>query len=264
MGLLYSKNETHENTYKLGWKRDRKDNRDLYMDFDESVEPLHGAMDLRKNCPGIYTQGELGSCTANAIAACYEYDEISQKEDEVFTPSRLFIYYNERLIEGNVHEDAGASIRDGIKSINRIGVVPEEIWPYDIEKFTLQPTKECYQEAKNHRAIEYHRVRQHINVMKQCLTKGLPFTFGFIVFEGFKDDDVKNTGIMKLPKEDEEILGGHAVVAVGYDDSRECFIVRNSWGKDWGDNGHFYMPYEFITNKEWCDDFWVVRKVRDI
>jgi C1A family cysteine protease len=101
-------------------------------------------VDLRDHMPEVYDQGHLGSCTANAIGGAYEYDQIKQKELEPFTPSRLFIYYNERDVEGTVEEDSGAMIRDGMKVINKIGVVPEPMWPYDIEKFKEKPSEKCY------------------------------------------------------------------------------------------------------------------------
>lgn len=249
-----------------GWKRDTPNVDDEFHNFVVNSSTLDNIklVDLRSTCPAVYNQEKLGSCTANAIAAAYEYDEIKQNEKDVFIPSRLFIYYNERKIEGSVDTDSGAEIRDGIKSISVDGVCSEDMWKYDITKFTECPTQECYDEAKNHKSIEYKRVIQSLEQLKQCLIEGFPIVFGFNVYSSFETQEVAETGDMPMPKEGEELLGGHAVCAVGFDDNRHVFIVRNSWGDSWGDKGYFYMPYAFITNTSQCSDFWTVRKVKDM
>ena len=190
---------------------------------------------------------------------------MKQHEHEIFTPSRLFIYYNERSIEGNTNKDSGAAIRDGIKSINKIGVCSEKVWPYNIEKFTEKPKRVCYIIAKNHRSVEYHKVKQTESQIKQVLSEGFPVVFGFAVYESFESENVAKNGIVPIPKENEKMLGGHAVALVGYTtlNNQNYFIVRNSWGSDWGDGGYCYFPVEFICNSEYCDDFWVVKKIRD-
>ena len=247
-----------------GWKKDTLNADDEYHNFIVSTTLDNiKLVDLRSTCPAIYNQDKLGSCTANAIAAAYEYDDIKQNEKDVFIPSRLFIYYNERKIEGSIDTDSGAEIRDGIKSISVDGVCSEDMWKYDITKFTECPTQECYDYAKNHKSIEYKRVVQSLEQLKQCLIEGFPFIFGFNVYSSFETQEVADTGDMPMPKEDEELLGGHAVCAVGFDDNRRVFIVRNSWGDSWGDKGYFYMPYAFITNTSQCSDFWTVRKIKD-
>ncbi len=254
------------NSKKLyGWKKDIIDERDNYHNFKDIVkENLPVDVDLRKGCPEIYNQGNLGSCTANAIAAAYQYDEILQGEKEIMTPSRLFIYYNEREQEGHVSQDAGASLRDGMKTISKIGVCSEKSWPYLTDCFADRPKTCCYQEAKYHCAVTYRRVPQSITAMKACLNGGLPFVFGFQVFESFESKEVEETGIMSMPASCEKSLGGHAVMAVGYSDRKKCMIVRNSWGPEWGEGGYFYMPYKFIKDPEYCQDFWTIRKVHDV
>ena len=253
---------------KYGWKPDRPDIRDnkyktnWHTTMDTSKLP--DKIDLRKNCPAIYDQKELGSCTANAIGAAYEFDEIKQNENNVFIPSRLFIYYNERQMENTTDSDSGASIRDGVKTINKFGVCPEKSWPYDIDKFTVKPNDNCYKEAKNHISVSYKKLEQTLFDMKCCLSEGYPFIFGFTVFESFESDNISKTGIMSMPIDNESSLGGHAVMAVGYDNEKQTFIVRNSWGSSWGDNGYFYMPYQYIINSDLCDDFWTIRKVLDV
>jgi len=257
MGYKTTKKIQHN----YGWTKDKKDKRDLYRNFESFS--INKSIDLREKCPSVYAQGKLGSCTANAIAGAYEFDMMKEEEKKIFVPSRLFIYYNERNMEGNVKKDAGAEIRDGIKSINKQGICNEKDWPYDISKFTIKPPKELYKKAQHHKAIKYQRVQQDIQHMKQCLNEGYPFVFGFAVFESFETKEVAITGNMKMPKEEEKILGGHAIMAVGYDEDKKVFIIRNSWGEEWGDKGYFYMPYEFILNKDYCNDFWVIQQVKD-
>ena len=204
--------------------------------------------------------------TANAISSVYEFDEIKEGEieNELFSPSRLFIYYNERAQEGTVDQDSGASVRDGIKSINRIGVCPETMWPYDITKFIEKPPEECYKDATYHKAVEYKRVKQNLNQLKQCLIEGFPIVFGFTVYQSFESPETEQTGVMPMPKDDEQILGGHCCYIIGFDDDKKLFLVRNSWGEDWGPiGGNFWMPYEYATNSDYCSDFWTVRRVVD-
>lgn len=249
---------THTNYKKYGWKPDIPDQRDYY--HSTNVECTQDEVDLRDKCPPVYNQGNLGSCTANAIAAAYEYQEIQEDEEEPFVPSRLFIYYNERDMEGTTQSDAGAAIRDGIKSIASVGVVPECDWPYDISKFTERPDDFCYKLCDFHRSVLYKRVQQDVDSLKACLSSGLPIVFGFAVYESF--NTIGEDGVMPIPKDDEKMEGGHAVMAVGYTDDN-LFIVRNSWGDKWGDEGYFYMPMEYITDSKYCSDFWTVEKVRD-
>jgi len=206
----------------------------------------------------IYDQGHLGSCTANAIGAAYHFDQIRQGVKD-FIPSRLFIYYNERAMEGSVGQDAGAYIRDGIKSLNKLGVCDEKAWPYNESRFTHKPSKQCYEAALCNTAKEYARVPQTLEAMKGCLNEGFPFAFGFVVMSSFQLPDVAATGRMHMPGPYDFVMGGHAVQACGYDDGKEVFIVRNSWGLGWGDNGYFYMPYAYITNPGLAEDFWMIR-----
>lgn len=249
--------------YCYGYKPDLPDKRDLkYREAWQVLATLPPMVDLRNVYPfDIYNQGMLGSCTGNSIAADIQYLLLKQGKYEVFTPSRLFIYYNERAIEGNVCTDSGAAIRDGIKSVNEQGVCPENMWAYDISKFTEKPPQECYQEALKHQALIYARIEVgNLDVMKSCLAEGFPFVPGFSVYQSFESQQVAQTGIMPMPDFDNEsIVGGHAVMAMGYDDDKECFIIRNSWGSNWGDKGYFYMPYEFISDPDLVGDVWAIR-----
>jgi C1A family cysteine protease len=237
-----------------GWKRDLPDHRDHY--FLTQPISLPSLVDLRAQCPPVFDQGNLGSCTANALGAAYMFEEMKQKETLIFQPSRLFIYYNERAIEGTIKSDSGAAIRDGIKTINKQGVCPEIEWPYNIKKFKTKPSKKCYQDATKEVLKEYLSINQDLNSLKSCIAQGYPFVFGFTVYQSFESQEVAKSGIVPMPDNNDSPIGGHAVMAVGYDDNNQAFIVRNSWGSTWGQAGYFYLPYAYVTNQNLADDFW--------
>jgi C1A family cysteine protease len=176
-------------------------------------------------------------------------------------PSRLFIYYNERVIEGTVSSDSGAQIRDGIKTVASQGVCPEPEWPYDITKFTSKPPAKAYKDAATDRAVSYQSLIQDLNQMKGCLASGYPFVFGFTVYESFESLAVANSGHAPMPAPSERAIGGHAVIAVGYDDSNQWFLVRNSWGRGWGLAGYFTLPYAYLIQSGLSSDFWTIRIV---
>jgi C1A family cysteine protease len=246
-----------------GWVPDLPDNRDfLFSAPVENLASLPASVDLRQQCPKeVYDQGQLGSCTANAIAGALEFEQMKQGL-KTFTPSRLFIYYNERVIEHTVNTDSGAQIRDGIKSVGSIGAPPETDWPYDVSKFAERPPQvPAYKQAPLGKALQYQRVPQVLNQMKGCLASGYPFVYGFTVYESFESDQVAKTGAVPIPAAGEKVLGGHAVVAVGYDDTSQRFISRNSWGAGWGMAGYFTIPYAYLTDGNLADDFWTVRLV---
>jgi len=245
-----------------GWVRDLPDARDyLYaaplIRFPRGVP---SSVDLRSECPSIYDQGQLGSCTANGIAAAIEFDQRKQGTPE-FMPSRLFIYYNERVIEGTVSQDSGAQIRDGIKSVVKLGAPPETDWPYDIKEFAQKPPVKAYTDGMLDVVSSYSRVSQNLAQMQGCLAEGYPFVFGFTVYDSFESQTVADTGLVPMPASGEAVVGGHCVVAVGYDDIKRVFIIRNSWGTDWGLNGYCEMPFEYLLNSQLSSDFWTIRSV---
>ena len=242
-----------------GWLPDLPDHRDfLYSAVAPVRAVLPQKVDLRRKCSAIENQGNLGSCTANALVGALEFLEI--KDGAKFVDlSRLFVYYNERVIEGTVNQDSGAYLRDGIKSLAKLGVCPEQKWPYRISDFTRKPTAKCYKDAIRHRITSYHRIVT-IDEMRNCLTDGFPFVFGFTVYTAFESQTVAKSGVVNMPGPKEKVLGGHAVVAVGYDDGQKRFWIRNSWDTDWGQNGYFTMPYDYLDPKgNLADDFWTIR-----
>ncbi len=249
---------------KYGWAPDLPDQRDhLYSAPQPILAKLPPKKDLRSGCPPVYDQGQLGSCTANAISGAIQFEQKKQGV-KVFMPSRLFIYYNERVMEGSVNSDAGAQIRDGVKSVANLGVCPESEWPYDIDKFANKPGTQCFKDATKCQAVGYQRLDStNLNQLKGCIASGFPFVFGFTVYDGFESPNVAKTGVLDMPGPKEKVVGGHAVLAVGYDDSSQRFTVRNSWGKDWGMKGYFTIPYSYLTTTDLADDFWTIRILKE-
>jgi C1A family cysteine protease len=241
--------------YKL--KSDKHDLRDYIYRAKMMVHPKHlpASADLRALCSPVVDQGSLGSCTANAIASGLREYLMLQAKQSLVRLSRLFLYYEERLLEGTVNEDSGAEIRDGMKVLKTLGVCPESEYPYDISKFTEPPTKQELLDAQAYKISEYHRV-QNLTMLKTALAENQPVVIGIMVYESFESDTAAKTGNVPVPNiKTEKLLGGHAVLAVGFDDSKQVVIVRNSWGNDWGDKGYCYLPYEYWNN-DLVSDMW--------
>ena len=245
-----------------GWTPDLPDVRDLmYKPKYGAQKSMPSKADLTgtKGYFNCYDQGSLGSCTGNALAAALQYDALVQNAPLAECPSRLFIYYGERLIGGTVKSDAGAQLRDGIKVVAK-GVPAESEWPYDISQFTKTPPKTAYAAATDI-ALSYKRLSRDSKLTQFRSILGVdnrPFVFGFSVYESFETEAVATTGVVPMPALSETVVGGHAVLAVGYDDSKSVVKVRNSWGMEWGDKGHFYLPYAYFTARGLSGDFWAI------
>lgn len=246
-----------------GWIPDLPDHRDyLYRVIHPLPAMLPPAADLRECCSAIEDQGRLGSCTANALVGALEF--LERKNGMPFQDlSRLFVYYNERLLEHSVHVDSGAMLRDGIKTLAKQGVCTEKKWPYIISRFDRRPPADCYREAEEYQITAYERILT-LDEMLACLAEGYPFVFGFSVYESFESSEVARTGTVGMPQPEERLLGGHAVMAVGYDDAEKRFIVRNSWGTAWGMKGYFTMPFAYLADRGLSDDFWTIRRGENV
>ncbi len=244
---------------RYSWTPDVPDRRD-YKYSARATKPtvIPQRVDLRLpttktgQMPNVYNQGQLGSCTANALAGSMGF--IHNK----YMFSRLFIYYGERLLEGTVNYDSGASLRTGIKFISKNGSCGETMWPYDINKFKVRAPAPCWKDAANRKISVYMRLNT-IEDMINCLASGYPFVFGFSVYSSFESELVSRNGIASLPGPNDKLLGGHAVQAVGYDIAQCRFIVRNSWGPNWGQQGYFTLPFEYLADRDLSDDFWTIR-----
>lgn len=243
----------------FGWRPDKPDHRDLHYTA-KPVVSLPDSVDLRPGMPPVEDQGNLGACTAFACGGCYDYLELKQNK-ETFQSSKLFLYYEERRREKTTSYDAGAENRDGFKVLHGSGVCSTTDWPYDIAKFAMKPSMQAYQDAKLDRSVQYMRVPQNITTMQTALYNQDAIVVGFSVYSSFMSDTVASTGIVPMPGTDEQLLGGHAVLVVGYDNTRQCWVARNSWSETWGDKGYFYMPYEYLLNPNLSSDFWTLQKV---
>jgi C1A family cysteine protease len=240
------------------WRPDVPDHRDqLYSVPVEAVAALPPKVDRIGLGNRIEDQGQLGSCTGNSSTSAVEI--ITKYPGQL---SRLMAYYEGRKIEGTVRQDAGAMIRDVIKGIQTYGVCNETLYPYVISKFTKAPTAAALKDAKKILpAIAGYQRLSTLADVKHALANGLPVVFGFSVPEFFESADVAKNGFVRMPTRSDKMIGGHAVVAVGYDDTAPTpFIwVRNSWGPDWGIQGYFKMDQKWFTDpSRLVDDMWVM------
>ena len=213
-------------------------------------------VDLRSRFPPVYDQGALGSCTANALCAAFAFNAPG------FTGSRLFLYYNERMLERTITYDSGAYLHDGITAMKTYGLCSESLCPYIISKYAVKPTAAMYTAALADRILTAQNIQPNLATMKQALSQGYPFVFGFTVYSSFESASASATGIIPMPGPRESILGGHAVVAVGYDNTHQWFIFRNSWGSGWGDHGYGYIPYAYLSNSSLTSDLWYITSVK--
>lgn len=256
--------------YYYGYKPDRLDGRDKLYKLRLSPQAVLQSVDLREKfvMPEIFDQGDLGSCTANAIAYCMAFDVLNnhaQKVDVtcVLPFSRLFIYYNERKIEGTIKEDSGAEIRDGFKTISKEGACLESLKKYRTKSFKSKPSKKAYAQALKFTVVEYNRLDNTNKAeLVDCLLSGYPFVVGFAVYSSFESDAVASTGVVPMPNYNVDYpVGGHAVACVGYDAAKDRFICANSWNTDWGMGGYFTIPAAYLCNANLADDFWTVKSI---
>lgn len=240
------------------WKKDKVDTRD-YIYQAIALQSTSRTIDLRPYCSAIEDQGNLGSCTGQAVAGAIEL--LNKKNNKPSDVSRLYIYYFERLLEGTVNYDSGAYIRDGIKATNKYGAPLEKLWPYNISQFRSLPSRIAQDDGARRKVTLYERAMD-FDACINAIANGYPVIIGFLVYSSFLSNVVSKTGMMPYPNISREaLLGGHAVLLVGYDLKRQVFIARNSWGTRWGDSGYFYMPFDVIKNTRMSSDFWVIKSV---
>ena len=235
-------------------KRDRPDERDFR--FAPKAEPAKSA-DLREYCADVYDQLPLHSCSANAVCSALSF--LGHKmERPIVPPSRLFLYYNSRVLEGDPSADDGATIRDAIKAAAKPGICAETAWPYDTTKFATAPPATAYGNITS-RAQSYFRIDRALHAMQSCLTEGYPFIFGINLYQSSMT--AQKTGQVDMPAANDTLMGGHAVLAVAYDDAVQRFTVLNSLGATWGAQGYFTLPYTYFTDEKLSYDFWTIREL---
>ena len=243
-------NKCHKRCYNLIIERTIDKNLKKFNFIKKNIPSF---IDLRNDVNTVYDQEDLSSCTANALCSMIRYNNPNLKG------SRLFLYYNERVLDNNIFQDVGAKLSDGIQSLLKHGLCHESEWEYDITKYALKPPDECYLSALENKAKLVQNINNDTLSMKLSLINGNPFVVGISIYESFESDEVENSGIVKMPQKDEECLGGHACLVVGYDDEKQHWIMQNSWGPDWGDNGYFYLPYKYLLDPKLSSDLWFIR-----
>ena len=286
--------------YGMGWLPDYPDFRDHTIHHDEVSDKLKALgqtdsimamlrktalskttktaparVDLRQWFSPVENQGDLGSCTANAGVGLVEYFEMRSK-GRYIDASRLFLYKTSRNM---IHSegDTGSFLRSTMAALVLFGVPPEEYWPYVIEDFDKEPTAFCYAFAQNYQAMDYYRLDppgisgpELLKGIKANLASGLPAMFGFTVFSSC--DQADKTGRIPYPTAGEKNIGGHAVVAAGYDDTLKiknttpgakettgALLIRNSWGDSWGEAGYGWLPYDYVMSGM-AIDWWSLLK----
>ncbi len=224
-------------------KADKPDWRDYYYNFAR-IESPRDYVDLRKWASPVEDQLHLGSCVGQAVVGAYEL-LLNKLDKNKFTDlSRLFVYYNARLLDDAVDEDVGAYVRDGIKAVNKYGVCSELTWPYLIERFAYPPSVQCYEEARTRLIKKYYRV-ENVKDIVDALNADNPVVTGMNVYDSFYELS-EGKIILPMPTSNEDLIGGHAVTFVGYNLPKKLFLARNSFGKDWGEDGYFWAPFDYV------------------
>jgi hypothetical protein len=194
-----------------------------------------------------------------------DYDQFAWHQDIMFREPHIFNedvesdYFQTIIAVDDINEDNGATLSSGIKSLQTHGLCLESVWPYLEYNVYTKPPDYCYKQALKDKAIHCYNLPHNIYVMKECLLSGFPFVVGIAVFNDFENT---KTGIIKLPNHNDIMIGGHAVLVCGYNDSKKHWIVRNSWGSSWGDNGYCYIPYEYLLNRRLSTELWCITKTK--
>ena len=233
-------------------KADPQDWRDRYYSFSR-IESPRDRVDLRPWASPVEDQLHLGSCVGQAVVGAYEL-LLNKADRKKFTDlSRLFVYYNARLLDNAVDEDVGAYVRDGIKAVNKYGVCSEQSWPYLIERFAHAPSVQSYEDAQSRLIKKYYRI-ETIEDIVDALNADNPVVTSMNVYDSFYELDRPGVTILPMPKADENMIGGHAVTFVGYNLPKRLFLARNSFGEEWADNGYFWVPFDY-AEKDFMDNW---------
>jgi C1A family cysteine protease len=246
--------------HSYGWLPQLPDHRDFTFGVTHTfgaTAPNPPAVDLRPSIDWVYDQGREQSCSAQSTSSLNRFVRKLNKQP-LLLPSRNFLYWQARNIEGTTLKDAGCYIRDAFKSLANIGVPPEESWDYNINTLYATPPVALYSAAANNKVSTYVALNQDHNDLQTCLAQGYPFVFGIEVFSAFESDAVAANGIVPMPTATDQVLGGHAIMCVGYNNTTQLYTFMNSWGSGWGDKGFGYLPYAFVESNL-SSDFWTMR-----
>lgn len=260
----------------LGLIPDQHDPRDRLYAATGPVPYAFVDLELDPATPPVWDQGQLGSCTAHGTLACFLWASGKCGADDPML-SRLMLYWITRNMEGTADQDSGAQIRDAVKATT-FGVAPEDLWPYDIEKFTVEPPREVREAGLANVGIDYQRVDGSTGSIQACLSDGFPIDIGVVLYPSFEADEALHTGSVPMPGDGEQSIGGHCMavwgIGTGADwQSRGQFLdaqlsptktyvkVRNSWGSGVYQRGYLLMPLDYLTSPDLGSDYWTIRRV---
>lgn len=244
--------------HKFTLKHDKVDPRDFKVSAKRlaAIGPLPSSVDLRPVSPPIYNQGRVGLCFAHAGCRCFDM-EFYRHTQKFETPSRLFLGIVTRNDEGTLNQDAGATMRGTCKAMVKYGIPPESSMPYETSKMFQMPPQQLIVEAEKYQTTSYYSIPAgNIDMVKQAVAGGFAVMFGAAIYASFESQEISKTGMVSMPKANEQSLGGHALTVVGYDEAKQAFLVANSWGEEWGLAGYCWMPYDYFSALVW--DLWVV------
>ncbi|CAF2396943.1 unnamed protein product [Rotaria sp. Silwood2] len=235
------------------------------LQFPSNHLPSH--VDLRQYMTPVEDQADMSTCAANAFAGACEYI-IKRHTGEHVDVSRLFIYYNGQMIDQRSLDvtDDGASKQNTVLGMRKFGICEESLWPYDEQLLNKEPPPHVY-EAASHVTVIPLKIPRNLVAMKTCLANEVPFLIGIRLLSSATAEAKKNQGYISMPNPASAAVaktGTHAVLVVGYDDRTRHFIVRNSWGRDWGVHGYFYIPYEYLLEKRlvnYLDGIWAITDI---
>lgn len=234
----------------------KEDKRDyIYETNSLEIPSTHFLSDVQMiSCP-ILDQGNLGSCLSNATYALFYI--LSKRKISL---SRLQLYMTNRAVDGSsLTEDTGATIRGCMKAVSKYGLTNERIWPYDIFNFDKLAPSDAFRNLYKLTNFVYTFIKQDSKSIKQVLVSGKPIVIGILIYSSFESTNVFKYGVIPMPDiNNEDLLGGHAVLLVGYDDKTKVFKFQNSWGVEWGDKGYGYIPYDYITDNNLAFDLCTV------
>ncbi len=234
-----------------------------------TAEDLPSAFDNRDNCSPVWDQARLGSCTGFASKSATElvWNIARKDQKDKFFASALFQYWNERSLENTTDQDSGATIADAIRSLKQFGIAPDADWDYSdyAQRYLLKPSDKAYADAKAHMDLDniaHAEIPQTPEAIKGALISNHAVIIGISVYESFMSPQTAKTGLVAMPDvAKEKLLGGHALLVVGYDDANKWYIVKNSWNTTWGDQGYCYIPYAYMHNPTLTSEIWGLGKM---